>query len=91
MAKNPEDREVAVRGLVERAGGRLHNLYFCLGAQDIVVIFEAPDSKTAAAIAVAGCVPGHLKSGQTTELLTAADSVQIMKKAGTLAYQGPKG
>jgi uncharacterized protein with GYD domain len=91
MAKNPEDREAVARGLMERAGGRLHNMYFCLGAQDIVSIFEAPDAKTAAAISIAACVPGHLKSCQTTELLTAADSVQAMKKAGTLAFQGPKG
>jgi uncharacterized protein with GYD domain len=91
MAKNPEDREVSARGLIERAGGRLHNLYFCLGAQDIVALYDAPDAKTAAAIAIAASVPGHLKSCQTTELLTPAESVQILKKAGSLAHQGPKG
>jgi uncharacterized protein with GYD domain len=91
MAKNPEDREVAARGLVERAGGRLQSMHFTLGAHDVVAIYEAPDAKAAAAIAVAASVAGHLRSCQTTELLTAAEAVEVMKKAGGLAYQGPKG
>jgi uncharacterized protein with GYD domain len=91
MAKSPENRETALRGLVERAGGRLHNLYFTFGQHDIMAIFEAPDAKSASAVAVAASAAGHLKATQTTELLTAAEGIEVFKKAGGLAYQAPKG
>ncbi len=50
LAKNPEDREQVIRGLVERAGGRFQNLYYCFGEHDVVGILEAPDPATAASV-----------------------------------------
>src|ERR1700722_7880239 len=90
MVKNPENRETAIRGLAERAGGRLQHLYFGFGKYDVTAIFEAPDSKTASAIAIAANAAGHLKNNQTTELVTSSEAVEIMKKAGGLAFVGPK-
>jgi uncharacterized protein with GYD domain len=91
LAKNPEDREQAIRGLVERAGGRFQNLYYCFGDKDVVGILEAPDSQTAAAISIAVTSAGHLKSLQTTVLMTSKEAMDAMKKAGKLTYQAPKG
>ena len=31
MVKNPEDRSQAIRPMVEGAGGRLHDVFFCQG------------------------------------------------------------
>jgi uncharacterized protein with GYD domain len=91
LAKNPEDREQALRGLVERAGGRFHNLYYCFGENDVVGIMEAQDPQTAAAVSIAITSAGHLKSLQTTVLMTVKEAMDAMKKAGKLNYQGPKG
>jgi len=91
LAKNPEDREQAIRGLVERAGGKFHNLYYCFGEHDVVGIFEAPDAATAAALSIAVTSAGHLKSVQTTVLMTMKEAMEAMRKAGKLSYQPPKG
>src|SRR5579859_6230584 len=61
MAKNPQDRSVPVRELVQKSGGRLIGFYFCFGEYDGVALFEAPDDTTATAIALAAASPGHLK------------------------------
>jgi uncharacterized protein with GYD domain len=91
MSRKPEDREKAVRDLVERAGGKLQNTYFSFGPFDVVVIFDAPDAPTAAAIAVAANNAGHLRSIQTTPLLTVSEAMEVMRKAGTLSYNAPTG
>ncbi len=43
MAKNPQDRSVPSRELIEKSGGRLISFYFCFGEYDGVAIYEAPD------------------------------------------------
>jgi uncharacterized protein with GYD domain len=91
LARNPEDREQAVKTLVERAGGRFQALYYAFGEYDVIGIMEAPDSQTAAAISIAITSAGHLKSVQTTVLLTIKEAVDAMKMAGKLTYQPPKG
>jgi uncharacterized protein with GYD domain len=40
---NPEDRPVAIGALVEKAGGRLGDLWFTFCDHDIVFNLEAPD------------------------------------------------
>jgi uncharacterized protein with GYD domain len=91
MSRKPEDREKTIRDLVERAGGTLHTAYFAFGPFDVVVIFDAPDAQTAAAIAVAANNAGHLKSIQTTPLLTVQEAMEVMRKAGGLTYKAPTG
>ena len=84
LVEKPQNRKEAISGLVEKAGGRMIELYFTLGANDIVFIFEAPDAITAAAISVAGNSAGHIKSIQTTQLLTAEESLDLMRRAAEL-------
>ena len=43
MAKNPQDRSVPVRELLQKIGGRLISFYFCFGEYDVVVLVELPD------------------------------------------------
>ncbi len=45
MAKNPQDRSVPSRELIEKSGGRLISFYFCFGEYDGVAIYEAPDDR----------------------------------------------
>ncbi len=51
LIANPQDREAAVRPIVEGMGGTLHNLYYAFGDYDAIVIAELPDNVTAAALA----------------------------------------
>ena len=89
MAKNPQDRSVPVRELVQKLGGRLISLYFCFGEYDVVVLVELPDDTAATAVAMAAVSPGHLKAYKTTKLFTVEETMEAMRKAGSLAFQGP--
>jgi uncharacterized protein with GYD domain len=89
LAKNPQDRSVPVRELAQKLGGRLVGVYYCFGEYDGVVLSEAPDDTTAMALAVAAVAPGHLKAIRTTKLFTVEETIEAMRKAGSLAFQGP--
>jgi len=84
LIANPQDRRRAIGGLVAKAGGKMIDLYFALGENDIVFIFEAPDAVTAASVSVAGYVAGHIKTIKTTQLLTVDESLELMRRAAAL-------
>jgi uncharacterized protein with GYD domain len=89
LAKNPQDRTEALRGLTSKMGGKVVGFYYSFGEYDGVAIFEAPDDVSAAAVAVAAAGAGHVRSTKTTRLLTAQEAVEVMRKAGSAAYKGP--
>jgi uncharacterized protein with GYD domain len=89
LAKNPQDRSAPVRELVQKLGGRLVGFYFCFGEYDVVALSELPDDSAATALALAAVSPGHLKAYKTTKLFTVEETMEAMRKAGSLAFQGP--
>ncbi len=89
MAKNPQDRSVSSRELIEQLGGRMIGFYFCFGEYDGVALYEAPDDMTATAISMAAVSPGHLKASHTTKLFTVEETMEAMRKAGSISFQGP--
>ncbi len=91
LTKKPEDRGAAFGQLVEKFGGKLHNIYYCFGEYDGVLIYEAPDNETATAAIIAAVTPGHLKATKTTVLFTMADEMRILERAGGATYAAPTG
>ena len=91
LAKKPEDRSKAVGALIEKFGGRLREMYYSFGKYDGVIIFEAPDDQSAAAVAVAAVGPGHVSKIVTTPLFTIQEAMAIMTKAGKVSYTAPSG
>ena len=89
MVKNPQDRSIPVRELAQKLGGRLIGLYFCFGEYDVVVLTEMPDDNAALATSLAAVTPGHLKAIKTTRLFTVEETMEAMRKAGSLTFQGP--
>jgi uncharacterized protein with GYD domain len=89
LTQNPEDRSEAFGGLAESMGGRLLSFYNSFGEYDVLVIYEAPDESTAAAIILAAISPGHLSAAKTTVLLSAAEGLDAMRKAGEATYRRP--
>ena len=89
MAKNPQDRRIPIREVTQKLGGRLIEAYFCFGEYDVVVLAELPDDNAALTTAIAGVSPGHLKAIKTTKLFTVEETMEAMRKAGSLAFQGP--
>jgi uncharacterized protein with GYD domain len=91
MVKKPEDRAAAIAPVVEKLGGKLVGLWFCFGEYDIVGISEMPDNVSAAAFAFAVSQSGKLRSAKTTPLMTSAEAMKAMKKAGGTGYRAPGG
>ena len=89
MAKNPQDRRVPIRELAQKLGGRLIDAYYCFGEYDVVVLLELPDDTAATALAMAAISPGHLKAYKTTRLFTVEETMEAMRKAGSVTYSAP--
>ena len=89
LTRNPEDRGEAFSRLAESMGGRLVSFYNSLGEYDLLVIYEAPDEGTAAAMVLAATAPGHLSKVKTTVLLSAEEGMEAMRKAGEARYRAP--
>ncbi|WP_158284740.1 GYD domain-containing protein [Oricola cellulosilytica] len=93
MVDNPQDREAAARPLVEAVGGKLHNLFFCFGAEDVIALIEAPDDKAMAAASFAVGASGAFSGGATTKLMTAAEAKEAMgaAKKAAASFKPPTG
>jgi len=89
MAKNPQDRSVPLRELMQKLGGRVVGFYYCFGEYDGVAITEAPDDATATAVVMAVVAPGQLKAIKTTKLFTVEETMEAMRKAGSVTFQAP--
>ncbi len=87
LIANPQDRFEAVRAPIEKLGGKIKDSYFAFGPYDAVLITEMPDNVSAAAIALAFAAGGALRNCQTTALMTNAEALNAMRKAGTCGYK----
>jgi uncharacterized protein with GYD domain len=86
LVKKPQDRVEAIRPAIERLGGKIKEAYFAFGDYDVVVITEMPDNVSAAGLAMAFAGGGACKAVQTTPLLSTAEAIEAMKKAGQSGY-----
>ncbi|HSH06681.1 MAG TPA: GYD domain-containing protein [Burkholderiales bacterium] len=83
--KAPQDRlETAARPVLQAVGGKLLGGGYAFGDHDVVILYEAPDDESAAAVALAVAGGGAIRSSKTTKLLTGAQWVTSLKKAGTV-------
>jgi uncharacterized protein with GYD domain len=87
LIANPQDRFEAVRAPIEKLGGKIKDSYFSFGQHDAVLITEMPDNVSAAAIALAFAAGGALRSCQTTALMSNAEALDAMRKAGACGYK----
>jgi len=87
LIDKPHDRLEALRPAIEKLGGRIVNAFYAFGEYDVVIITEMPDEASAAALAIAAAAGGSLRTTKTTQLVTAAEGLEIMKKAATCGYK----
>jgi uncharacterized protein with GYD domain len=79
-------RREATAKAMESVGGRVESFYFAFGADDFVVIVDAPDNVSAAAVALTAAASGAVHSRMTV-LLTPEEIDQATKKS--VAYRPP--
>jgi uncharacterized protein with GYD domain len=89
MIAHPQDRIEAVRPAVEKLGGKITQGWFALGDYDLVAIVEMPGNVEAAAFSLAASAGGAVRSIKTTALLTTAEGMEALKKAGKSGYRSP--
>ena len=89
MVDNPHDRGAKIEKLFATAGGRAHHVFFAIGECDWVILGEAPDDVTAAAISMAVGASGAVVGLKTTKLMTIADAMSAMGKAKSITYEAP--
>ena len=87
LLQNPQDRLEVVRAPIEKLGGKVHSSFFAFGQFDVLAITEMPDTISAAAISMAFAGGGAVSRIQTTPLLTAAQAVEALRKAGSSGYK----
>ena len=78
-------RQATVKAM-ESVGGRVEAFYFAFGADDFVIIVDAPDNVSAAAVALDAAASGAVESRMTV-LLTPEEVDQATKKS--VAYRPP--
>ena len=87
MITHPQDRALAVSQAVEKLGGKVGAFWMAFGDYDLIGVIEMPDNVSAAAFAVAVAGGGACKNVKTTPLLSLAEGLEAMKKAGTSGYK----
>ena len=90
LMKNPEDRSVAVKQLVEKLGGKMLAFYYSYGDYDGLIIAEMPDSVSGLATTMAAFAAGGTAKLKTTVLISVEEAMAAMKKASGLKLEQPK-
>ena len=80
-------RKAAITQAIEKLGGKLDAIYFCLGENDVILIADLPDHLSAAALGSAACASGMVRT-KTTVLLTVDEADEALSK--TVAYRAPE-
>jgi uncharacterized protein with GYD domain len=80
-------RRDAVHKAMESVGGRVENFYFTFGPDDYVIIVDAPDDVSMAAISLSVAASGALHNVRTTVLLTPEEVDRATKMSVT--YRPP--
>ena len=91
LVEAPEDREPAVRKLIEGAGGKLVSFYFTTGDTDFMVVSEATESESIISAMLATVASGTICNVRTVRAWTGAEFKAVAEKASkaTSHYRAP--
>ena len=76
----PEDREPAVRKLIEAAGGKIINFYFTTGDSDFLLISEANDAESIIAALMAAAAADSISDVTTARAWQVRNSRQLLTR-----------
>ena len=91
LLKNPEDRSITVKNLIEKSGGKMLAFYYCFGDYDGIVIGEFPNNVSNLAATMTSFAAGATMKIKTTVLITVDEAITAMKKATGVKIELPKG
>ena len=87
----PEDREPAVRKVVEAAGGKVISFYLTTGETDFLLISETNEAESVIASLMAASAAGTISNVSTVRAWTGAEFKAIAERAAKAsnAYRPP--
>lgn len=84
--KNPQNRIKTVgKTAAEAVGGKLVDGWYCFGDFDAILVLDLPDNEAMTGIALAVGAGGAIKASKTTVLMSGAEGLAGMKRAGEVA------
>ena len=89
LIAHPHDRLEGVRPAIEKLGGKITQGWFAFGEYDLIAVVEMPGNVEAAAFSLAAAAGGAVRSIKTTPLLSTAEGLEALKKAGKSGYKSP--
>lgn len=87
LIEDPQDRIEKVRKAFEEMGAKIVVNGYPIGEYDVLVVYEAPDDTTAAALALAIAAGGATRLAKTTRLLTSEEWIESLRKAQQSQYR----
>jgi uncharacterized protein with GYD domain len=78
-AKDTISRADKFKAMAKNAGVTVKDMYWTIGAFDVVVICEAPDDETATALSLSTAARGYVRT-QTLRAYNAAEMSKILDK-----------
>jgi len=91
LVSEPSDRTAVIKGLIEKAGGKLIAAYMTTGTNDVVIISEVAEGSDAIAVGMAATASGALSRLETVRAFSLAEFKGIAEKAGRIGagYKPP--
>ncbi len=91
LLAKPEDREPAVRKVIEAAGGKIISFYFTTGDSDFLLISEANEAEAIIAALMATAAAGTVSDLTTSRAWTGAEFKAVAERASKAAsaYRSP--
>jgi uncharacterized protein with GYD domain len=91
MLAAPEDREPAVRKVIEAAGGKVISFYFTTGEADFLLVSEANEGESVIAALMAAAAAGTISDISTARAWTGAEFKAVADRASKAAkaYRAP--
>jgi uncharacterized protein with GYD domain len=86
MKDKASGRKAAIEKAIASVGGKLESMHYSFGKYDVVLIAEAPDNVSVAALNFGVCATGLART-LTTPLLTIEETDKVVAKAVT--YKAP--
>jgi uncharacterized protein with GYD domain len=86
---NPSDRLATVAEMLAPTGIAFEHYWYSFGDYDFVIIVEGPGNVEAAAAVLSAFAGGAAIKLKTTPLLTVAQTITALEKAGNVQYRPP--
>jgi len=87
LIEDPQDRIEKVKKSFKDMGAEIVIGGYPIGEYDVLVVYNAPDDATAAALALAIAAGGATRLAKTTRLLTSDEWIESLQKAQRSQYR----